>query len=230
MKRVVASLLACALAVSPSAATAEGNAKVVQDTGKEPARREQPAPWWTRDDLGPPKTGPYAGMFNETLGETAGLALHGVGEGAASAPATAIRMGDVATIGHGEGVADLDRVDNSHNRVAGSYTMRILPKEMAADYQLAPASIQRIIRLNFGRFKVCYDAGLRLDPTLAGRVAVKFAIDRAGTVVMAADRGSDLPDADVVSCIVRGFANLAFPPSPDGYATVVYALVLTPGE
>jgi hypothetical protein len=32
----------------------------------------------------------------------------------------------------------------------------------------------------------------------------------------------------VVSCIVRGFANLTFPPSADGYATVVYALVLHP--
>jgi hypothetical protein len=226
MNRVAGAVLAWAILAGSSAASAEDNAKVVQHAPK--AEKKEPAGWWTRDDLGPPKTGPYAGMWLETLGETAGLALHTTGEGS-PAPATGVRMGDVATVGHGEGV-DVDRVDNGHNRVAGSYTMRILPRQVAADYQLAPDVIQRVIRQNFGRFKICYDARLRLNPALEGRVAVKFAIDRTGTVVMAADRGSDLPDAEVVSCIVRGFANLAFPPSPDGYATVVYALVLRPDE
>jgi hypothetical protein len=228
MRRVAVTLLASALVAGSTAALADDNGKLAPDAAKPRPRREQSAGWWTREDLGPPKTGPYAGMWLNTLGETGGLALHGVGEGSASAPATGIRMGDVATVGHGQGVADLDRVDDSHNRVAGSYTMRVLPKEVAAGFQLEPEAIQRVVRQNFGRFKVCYDARLRVYPQLEGRVAVKFAIDRTGTVVMAADRGSDLPDAEVVSCIVRGFANLTFPPSADGYATVVYALVLHP--
>ncbi len=230
MRLLAASLVACALVAFAPRAACEPKANAYLDRPK--AVRAEPTsrtgPWWMRDDLGPPTSGPYAGMWNETLGERAGLSLSGVGEGAAAAPATAVRMGAVATVGHGEGGVDPDTVDNAHSRVAGSYTMLILPKIVAADYQLAPEAIQRVVRQNYGRFNVCYEAKLRTNPALAGGVAVKFAIDRTGTVAMAQDRASDLPDPDVVSCIVRAFANLAFPPSADGYATVVYALSFRP--
>jgi hypothetical protein len=228
MRLLAASLLACALLAFAPRAAGDPKAKASLDRPK--AARAEPAatgPWWMRNDLGPPTSGRYAGMWNETLGEHAGMSLSGVGEGAA-APATAVRMGAVATVGHGEGGVDPDTVDNAHSRVAGSYTMLILPKIVAADYQLAPEAIQRVVRQNYGRFNVCYEAKLRTNPALAGGVAVKFAIDRTGTVAMAQDRASDLPDPDVVSCIVRAFANLAFPPSADGYATVVYALSFRP--
>lgn len=189
-------------------------------------RSVPPAPWWTRDDLGPPR-GPLAQMWSEPIGSIGGLALHGTGEGS-DTPATGIRIDAIRTVGQGNGLADVSAVDGGHSRVPGSHTMRALPSELAARYQLPPETIQRVVRDSYGAFLLCYEAGRRHNPALAGRVAVKFVIDKVGNVSLAADHGSDLPDPDVVTCVVRGFASLTFPPSPDGSATVVYPLVFAP--
>ncbi|MFT3769023.1 MAG: AgmX/PglI C-terminal domain-containing protein [Minicystis sp.] len=95
--------------------------------------------------------------------------------------------------------------------------------------RLAPEVIQRIIRQNFGRFRLCYENGLRNSPNLSARVAVKFVIDIDGSVKQARDGGSDLPDGGIIACIVRGFYGLSFPPPEGGYVTVTYPLMFSPG-
>jgi hypothetical protein len=96
--------------------------------------------------------------------------------------------------------------------------------------RLPPEIIQRIVRQNFGRFRLCYENGLRTSPNLQGRVSVKFMIDRNGAVAMTADGGSDIPDTTVTQCVVRGFANLSFPQPEGGNVTVVYPILFSPGE
>jgi hypothetical protein len=88
--------------------------------------------------------------------------------------------------------------------------------------------IQRIVRLNDGRYRNCYEKALRGDPGLSGRVTVKFMIDRHGAVAFAADGGSDIPDQGVRECVVRSFAALSFPEPQDGTVTVVYPIVFNP--
>ena len=96
--------------------------------------------------------------------------------------------------------------------------------------RLPPEVVQRIVRQNFGRLRLCYENGLRTNPSLRGRVAVKFVIDRSGSVSTASDGGSDLPDTGVVACVVRAFGNLSFPQPEGGIVTVVYPLVFTPAD
>ena len=96
--------------------------------------------------------------------------------------------------------------------------------------KLPPEVIQRIVRQNFGRFRLCYENGLRTNPNLAGRVTAKLEIDGSGAVTRATDGGSTLPDKGVVDCILRGMKSLSFP-EPDGKSkvTVVYPIDLAPG-
>jgi hypothetical protein len=94
--------------------------------------------------------------------------------------------------------------------------------------RLPPESIQRIVRQNFGRFRLCYERGLARNPALTGRVATRFRIDREGKVAEAADQGSDLPDPDVVACVTRAFTTLAFPKPEDATVTVVYPIQFIP--
>ncbi len=94
--------------------------------------------------------------------------------------------------------------------------------------RLPPEVIQRIVRQNFGRFRLCYENGLRSNPGLQGRVIVKFVIDHNGDVSTTADGGSDLPDQNVVSCVRRGFGNLKFPQPESGIVTVVYPIIFAP--
>jgi hypothetical protein len=109
------------------------------------------------------------------------------------------------------------------------------PKPPAIHYQTVttngklPAEIiQRIVRLGDGRYRFCYEQGLRGNPGLNGRVTVKFMIDRTGAVAFAADGGSDIADQTVVQCVVRSFQNLSFPEPQGGTVTVVYPIVFNP--
>ncbi len=88
--------------------------------------------------------------------------------------------------------------------------------------------IQHIVHMNRARVSFCYEQGLRANPTLAGRVAIKFVIGRDGAVVAAADAGSDLPDAAVVACVADVFRDMAFPTPEGGIVSVVYPFLLTP--
>jgi hypothetical protein len=94
--------------------------------------------------------------------------------------------------------------------------------------RLAAEIIQRIVRLNDGRYRFCYENGLRNDPSLHGRVTVKFMIDRSGAVAVAADGGSDIPDEAVRRCVVSSFLGLSFPQPDNGTVTVVYPIVFSP--
>ena len=85
-----------------------------------------------------------------------------------------------------------------------------------------------IVRQNFGRFRLCYENGLRTNAKLGGTVTVKLVIDPSGAVKSANDGGSSLPDAGVVACVVKGFSNLSFPSPESGMVTVTYPIVFTP--
>lgn len=103
------------------------------------------------------------------------------------------------------------------------------PGAMALSGRLPPEVVRRIIRQNFGRFRLCYENGLRRNPNLQGRVAVRFVIGADGAVSNVGNGGSDMPDSGVVSCIVRSFAGLSFPRPDGGIVTVVYPLMFAPG-
>src|SRR5205085_10725049 len=95
--------------------------------------------------------------------------------------------------------------------------------------RLPPEVIQRIVRQNFARFRLCYENGLRNNPTLQGRVAVRFVIGHDGAVSNVGNGGSDMPDSGVVSCVVRSFYGLSFPQPEGGIVTVVYPMMFAPG-
>jgi hypothetical protein len=94
--------------------------------------------------------------------------------------------------------------------------------------QLAPDVIRRIVRMNFGRFRLCYEQGLRASSTLSGVVNVRFVIGRDGSVTTVRDDGSTLPDQGVVRCVVRAFQNFAFPAPEGGVVTVLFPIELRP--
>ncbi len=97
--------------------------------------------------------------------------------------------------------------------------------------RLPPEVVQRIVRQNFGRLKLCYTEGLRKKADLAGTVSTQFVIDRSGAVSkVSRDAATNLPDADVVACVVRGFSNLSFPQPEGGTVTVTYPLIFEPPE
>lgn len=95
--------------------------------------------------------------------------------------------------------------------------------------RLPPEVVQRIVHQNHGRFRACYQAGLRTNPNLVGRVTLRVVIGRDGNVSLANNGGSDLPDSSVISCVVRAMYGLNFPQPDAGIVTFVYPLRFAPG-
>ena len=150
-----------------------------------------------------------------------GLGLTGVGEGGGRGEG--IGLGNIGTIGGG-------RITPSDGG-ARTPIPTIRQGAVSVNGRLPPEVIQRIARQNFGRFRLCYQNGLRSNPSLQGRVAVKYIIDRDGSVKGApTDGGSDLPDQNVVQCVIRAFQNLSYPQPEGGIVSVTYPLIFSPGS
>jgi hypothetical protein len=193
------------------------------------------APWGREDSLGQDPMSARGNMWGDAIGDSfgaGGLGLSGVGEGGGGR-GEGIGLGGIGTIGHGAGMGNGQGFGNGHGRLGGAHQTRSPTVRQGATQvngRLPAEVIQRIVRQNFGRFRLCYENGLRTNPNLAGRVSVKFVIDRSGSVATAQDGGSEIPDQGVVSCVVRGFGNLSFPQPEGGIVTVVYPIIFNPGE
>jgi tetratricopeptide (TPR) repeat protein len=96
--------------------------------------------------------------------------------------------------------------------------------------RIPPEVIQRIVRQNFGRFRLCYEAGLRVDPTLQGRITTKFTIKTDGSVSNITDGGSTLPSEAVRRCVRTAFTGLSFPAPEAGVVTVNYPINFAPEQ
>jgi hypothetical protein len=158
-----------------------------------------------------------------------------------------IAIGAIGTIGHcrggvGCGTGQGFGTVGGHGGLGGSHRVRgmticgfTVPADMttfkgcAAPMvrgRLPPEAIQRVVRQNQGRFRLCFEQALLAQPTLSGRIETKFVIGRDGSVTTASEGASDLP-ADVNTCVVRAFASLSFPKPEGGIVTVVYPLAFT---
>ncbi len=193
------------------------------------------APWGRDDSLGNDPLSARGNMWGDAIGDAfgaGGLGLSGVGEGGGGR-GEGIGLGNIGTLGHGAGTGTGQGFGNGHGRLGGAHQTKspsLRQGTTQVNGRLPPEVIQRIVRQNFGRFRLCYENGLRNNPTLSGRVSVKFVIDRSGAVSTAQDGGSELPDQGVISCVVRGFGNLSFPQPEGGIVTVVYPIIFNPGD
>ncbi len=190
------------------------------------------APWGRDDSQGNDPLSARGNMWGADIGESfgaGGLGLSGIGEGGGG---EGIGLGSIGTIGHGSGTGSGQGFGSGHGRLGGDHKAKAPQLRQGAitvSGRLPPEVIQRIVRQSFGRFRLCYENGLRNNPNLQGRVSVRFVIDRSGAVSSTGNGGSDLPDSSVVSCVVRSFSGLSFPQPEGGIVTVVYPISFAPG-
>ncbi|TKD10103.1 AgmX/PglI C-terminal domain-containing protein [Polyangium fumosum] len=170
--------------------------------------------------------GGLGGTSPDPIGDsfgTGGLGLSGVGEGGGG-------TGQGFGAGHGRlgSFRDGIGIGSRAGQLRAAPTLRMGATTVSG--RLPPAVIQRIVRQNFGRFRFCYEQGLKSSPNLTGRVVARFVIGRNGSVVNVGNGGSDLPNAEVVSCVLSGFRGLSFPEPEGGVVTVTYPIMFSNGN
>lgn len=162
-----------------------------------------------------------------------GLGLSGVGTGGGGTGEGTIGLGSLGTIGRGSGTGTGQGFGSGAGRIGGARVGKppsIRVGATSVTGRLPPEVVQRIVRQNFGRFRYCYENGLRTTPDLTGKVSVRFVIDQKGATTKVSSAGSDLPSKEVVACVLKAFNTLSFPTPEGGVVTVVYPIMFTPGE
>lgn len=173
--------------------------------------------------------GSGANVAEALAGATSGGALAlGSGGGNGIANPQGDTGGKVAAIGatqtSGAGAVDTGRkqvvkVPQVADSVPEVDSSEVSPKELARFIQRMKASIQR-----------CYEKELKRDPTLKGRVMVRFNLKpdgRAGNVEV---EESTLRSEGVSSCIITTIRGWKFPFQPSDDVPVSYPFIFSPGE
>jgi hypothetical protein len=192
------------------------------------------APWGRDDSLGNDPISARGNMWGDAIGDSigaGGLGLSGIGQGAGGI-GEGIGLSSIGTLDRGGGIGTGPGFGSGHGVPAGSHTARapqVRIGKTEIQGSLPREIIQRIVRQNYGRFRFCYESGIRNNPNLQGRVSVRFVIGRDGAVSNVANGNSDLPDAAVVACVIRAYYSLSFPQPEGGIVTVVYPIMFSPG-
>jgi hypothetical protein len=191
------------------------------------------SPWGADLALGPDAANGTGELWGDNIGDVAGTGLGLSGTGLSGGGiGTGIGMGNIGTCmgincyGNGK-----DGFARSLARTGPGHVTRVpsvRPGDTKTSGRLPAEVIQRIVRQNYGRFRACYEIGLRTNPNLEGRVTARFVIGSDGAVSNVS-AGGDLPDAQVKSCVASAFYGLSFPTPENGIVTVSYPIMLTPG-
>lgn len=140
-----------------------------------------------------------------------GLGLSGIGEGGAGR-GEGIGLGSIGSLGAGP-----SRLGEPTKPSAPRITVGALQ----VNGRLPPEVIQRIVRQNFGRFRMCYEAARNKLPQLAGSVNVAFTISPTGEVTNTRLAPSTLPSAETQACVLTSFKGLSFPAPEGGSVSVL---------
>lgn len=90
--------------------------------------------------------------------------------------------------------------------------------------------IDAVIKRNMAAIRYCYQRELTKNPSLGGKITVKFVIAADGSVSQATTKASTMGNPAVESCINGRFMRFAFPqPKGGGVVIVSYPFIFSPG-
>jgi hypothetical protein len=131
--------------------------------------------------------------------------------------------------GQGIGLGNLGRLAPGGS--TGKQHATIREGETRVVGALPPTIISRIVRQNFGRFRLCYESGRSKNPKLAGQFSIHFRIESDGTIAPKPTATSRrLADEHVVECVLQAMGALSFPQPSAGVVDVTYELVFQPAQ
>jgi hypothetical protein len=92
----------------------------------------------------------------------------------------------------------------------------------AVDGQLDPNIIVKEVRARMGAIKACYERALKRNPSLSGKIAMRWTITPAGTVTGVDVDQDTMNDSDVSSCIKSQISHWRFPAPAGGSVEVQF--------
>jgi hypothetical protein len=140
---------------------------------------------------------------------------------------TADGVGGLGTKGSGRGSSGYGKGGGSvgKKRSGGSIKSGGTPIILGA---LDKSLIDAVIRRNMSQIRYCYQRELTKNPSLKGKIIVKFTIAADGSVSKAGIKSSSMGSAAVESCITGRFKRFKFPePKGGGVVIVSYPFIFS---
>ncbi|MBL8681818.1 MAG: AgmX/PglI C-terminal domain-containing protein [Myxococcales bacterium] len=159
-----------------------------------------------------------------------GLGANGTAWGGGGTGEGTIGLGNFGTMGHGSGTGSGQGYGSGaggglRGRGNRGPTVRAAPPQVTG--QLSPEAIRRVVLRNLGQVAHCHEQGLAQNPSLEGRVVIRFIIGGTGSVMGSAVQESNLSVPSTASCIANAFRRWQFPsPEGGGIVTVNYPINL----
>ncbi len=90
--------------------------------------------------------------------------------------------------------------------------------------------IDEVVKRHMAQIRYCYQRELTKDPTLAGKIVVRFTIAKDGSVSAASVKTTTMNNSAVESCVSGRFLRMQFPqPKGGGIVIVSYPFLFSPG-
>jgi outer membrane biosynthesis protein TonB len=140
---------------------------------------------------------------------------------------TADGVGGLGTKGSGKGSSGYGKGGGSvgKKRSGGSIKSGGTPIILGA---LDKSLIDAVIKRNMSQIRYCYQRELTKNPTLKGKIIVKFTIAGDGSVSKAGIKSSSMGSSSVESCIAGRFKRFKFPePKGGGVVIVSYPFIFS---
>ncbi len=110
--------------------------------------------------------------------------------------------------------------------VANKDPLTITPGKTLLSGSLSQQDIRRVVRKNINAVRFCYEKELIKNPSLSGKVVVKFIIAADGRVQQARIESSTIGNKQVEKCIIYAVRRFKFPkPKGGGVVSVKYPFI-----
>ena len=182
-----------------------------------------------------------AGAFEDVLGGSSGVgdvasALSGAsGVGVATADSLAAGGPKGGTAGSAAGIGDLGTTGGGNVALAekGTATVKGGVKMETPDVESSDVDREKLaayVRARKGAIQQCYEKELKRNPSLKGKVVVRFSITPAGRTSDIDIEENTLGNEAVASCIKTTIRGWVFPFKPDSEVPVAYPFVFAPAS
>ena len=133
----------------------------------------------------------------------------------------AASIGDLATSGGGA----VGYGAKSEVKVSGTVAAEVAEIDSA---DIDQQKLAAFVRARFGLIKACYENALKRNPSLKGKISIRFTILETGGLSDILAAGNSLGAPEVASCIINTMRTWRTQFRPSGPVTVEYPFVFTP--
>lgn len=145
---------------------------------------------------------------------------------------TGLGGGGRAAEGGPFGVGDRTGARRAAETSLGTHQEGVTPRasEIITIGGLPASEIDKVVKRRLASIRYCYQRELQKNPSLGGKVSVKFTIAGDGSVSSASTASSTLGNSAAEACMSAEFLKMTFPaPKGGGVVIVKYPFMFTPG-